>query len=148
RAAARAQLDAQMLKLKRREELLVQVFEKARAQLPAMAAQEDWPRLTQALLREAIAVLDPHSDPQGFVVHSDAITHKLLEASLLTALSHELNVELALGDPLPSSTGVLVTTHNGRRQFDNTLETRFGRLADELRSSVYSILTGNDHERR
>ena len=142
RAAARAQLDAQMLKLKRREQLLDQVFNQAKAKLSEMAAQDDWSQVSQTLLREALQALDPQSDEQGFIVHADSKTQEILNSDVLAALAKDMHTHLTMGDPLTSRTGVLVSTHNGRRQYDNTLEMRFSRLADELRLSVYNMLIG------
>ena len=142
RSAARAQLDAQMLKLQRREDLIQQVFEQARTQLSSIAQKPDWALVVHTLLNQAIEELDSQSDPEGFIVHADPLTQDTFGESFLLDVSQQLHVKLSFGSPLVGKTGVLVVTHDGHRQYDNTLETRYERMMDELRFGVYGILTG------
>ena len=57
-------------------------------------------------------------------------------------VSRDMKVKAKLGEPLKQGTGLIVETEDGRRQYDNTLETRLGRLQDTLRSPVYHLLMG------
>lgn len=137
-ALANAQLEAQTLKLKRREQLLARVFAAAREQL---AAVQQWPEYDQVvlhLIREAIE----HLAADAVRVRSDPFTHQILEGSnLLSHLENETGVHIQLGETLPRGIGVVVETLDGHRRFDNTLETRLSRLQDSLRAPVYHILT-------
>ena len=49
---------------------------------------------------------------------------------------------MKLAHPLEKGTGVVVETHDGHLQYDNTLETRLNRLQNLLRSPVYHLLMG------
>ena len=141
RSAARAQLDAQMLKLKRREDLLQQVFKAARTQLVLVPQQQNWSLVAHALLTEAVEELGSQSDPDGLIVHADPVTQEVMGVSALSDISKKYVVRLLYGSPLTGKNGILLTTHDGHRQFDNTLETRFERKKDALRAVVYRMLS-------
>jgi len=137
-AAAAAQIEAQTLRLKRREQLLARVFDEARHQLAAAPQWPDYPEIARRLAREAIETL--HADE--VIVHTDPATGRILDTRALGELAQELGVRLSMGEPLSDGTGVIVETADGHRRYDNTLETRLARMQDSLRAPVYRILAG------
>ena len=66
----------------------------------------------------------------------------MLDGKALLDLQEELAVQLELGDPPERGTGVVLVTADGHRRYDNTLETRLGRMQAALRTPVYHILMG------
>jgi vacuolar-type H+-ATPase subunit E/Vma4 len=94
--------------------------------------------IAQRLLREALTQLGALS----VRVRADEKTQKIFTSSLLEKISAEMKVQLQPGELLRKGTGVIVETDDGRRQYDNTLETRLKRLQDTLRGPVYRILMG------
>ena len=97
-----------------------------------------WTAGSAALLKEALGQLGSDSA----IVQADPHSSELISRELLEPLSKELNLKLQMGEPLKEGTGVIVQTLDGHRRFDNTLETRLGRLQDSLRSPVYQVLMG------
>ena len=135
---ASGQLKSRTLQLEEREKLLQTVFQTARQQLATVQKSTDYPKTVEGLLREAIGQLGA----EQAVVHADAVTQKLLSGGLLEKVSKDLKTKAKLGEPLKQGTGLVVETEDGRRQYDNTLETRLARLQDTLRSPVYHLLMG------
>lgn len=137
-AAASAQIEAQTLRLKRREQLLERVFADARQQLAAAPQWPDYPEIARRLAREAVEMLRADE----IVVRADAATGLVLGEQVLGELARELGVRLSVGEPLGRGIGVVVETADGHRRYDNTLETRLARMQDALRAPVYHILAG------
>lgn len=137
-AIARAQLEAQMLKLQRREQLLNRTFDKVREHLPLIPQHTDYRMIVQRLIGEAVA----HLGDEAFVVQADAATNHVLDDAFLKDLAQTLNVHLERGAPLETGTGVVLSTSNGHRRYDNTLETRLTRIQNDMRTTVFHILTG------
>jgi len=137
-SVASAQLKARTLELEQREKLLEQVFGTARQQLDSVQKSTDYEKTAQRLLNEALVRLGAAK----VVVRADATTQKLFSAAVLEKISKELNIQMKLGEPLKQGTGVVVETEDGRRQYDNTLETRLARLQETLRSPVFHLLMG------
>ncbi|HOU14609.1 MAG TPA: V-type ATP synthase subunit E family protein [Anaerolineae bacterium] len=137
-AIARAQLEAQMLKLQRREQLLSRTFDKVREQLPLIPQHTDYRMIVQRLISEAVA----HLGDEAFIVQADAVTNHVLDDAFLKDLAQTLNVHLERGAPLETGTGVVLSTANGHRRYDNTLETRLTRIQNDVRTTVFHILTG------
>jgi vacuolar-type H+-ATPase subunit E/Vma4 len=137
-AVASAHLKARTLQLERRETLLNQVFTRVMQDLPTVQQNGDFKSITAALLKEALGQLGSDSA----IVQADPHSSELISRELLEPLSKELNLKLQMGEPLKEGTGVIVQTLDGHRRFDNTLETRLGRLQDSLRSPVYQVLMG------
>lgn len=140
-AQATARVEAQKLKLRRREKLLEQVFAQAGEQLPGLPARADYSELIFSLVREAVQGLPGAAT---LLVRADAATEHLFSIAKLESLGRALGVELRAGEPLDSRVGVLVTTEDGRRIYDNTLAARLERLRALLRASVYRILMGEE----
>jgi V/A-type H+-transporting ATPase subunit E len=137
-AAAAAQLEAQTLKLKRREQLLERVFADARRQL---ASAPQWPyyeQIVRRLVREAVERLGADE----VLVRADEGTRKVLDDDVLADLGEELGIHLRVGEPLAQGTGIVLETPDGHRRYDNTLETRLAHMQNRLRAPVYHILMG------
>ena len=137
-AVAVTQLKSRTTALEQREKLLTSVFEAARERLADVQKEANYSQIAERLLREALNQLGAAS----VKVHADNVTQKSLAAGLLEKISLELKIKLQIGEPLKKGIGVIVETEDGRRQYDNTLETRLMRMQDTLRSSVYHILMG------
>lgn len=137
-AIANAQLKARSLQLESRERLLNEVFQAAQKQLPSVQHWSDYRETAERLLREALVSL--HNSK--LQIRADELTHSMITDALLNRLSDELHLQLSVGDPLLDKTGVIVETADGHLNYDNTLETRLGRLQAVLRSPVYHILMG------
>jgi V/A-type H+-transporting ATPase subunit E len=136
--AATAQLEAQNLRLRRREEILNRAFEAARERLSSLPAQPGYRDLVRELVREGVARLGGHTD--RVIVRADPETQVLLEEGLLSHIAESFQVQLELGPPLTWGTGVVLETAEGHRRYDNTLESRLERMREDLRTSVYRLL--------
>ncbi|MEW6402243.1 MAG: V-type ATP synthase subunit E family protein [Chloroflexota bacterium] len=135
---ATAQLKARTLQLEHREKLLEKVFDAARQRLSSLQKRNDYAKIAEDLLREALIQLNAASAQ----VRADEATLKSLKGGALDKVAKELNAQLTVGDPLEEGTGVIVDASDGRLHYDNTLETRLNRLQSTLRSSVYQVLLG------
>ncbi|HEX9012813.1 MAG TPA: V-type ATP synthase subunit E family protein, partial [Anaerolineaceae bacterium] len=136
--AATAQIKARAIQLESREKVLTKVFETAQQQLTSVQQWSDYDKTAASLLREAMF----HLGASRGLVFADEATRQYLTADLLDKISKDLNIELVLKEPLASGTGVIVETEDGRRRYDNTLETRLSRMQDALRAPVYHLLMG------
>jgi len=157
-AAAAAQLEAQTLKLKRRELLLELVFADVRRQLASAPQWPDYEQIAHRLVREAVERLGAAE----VLVRADERTRRVLDDKALADLGTSLPpvggteggafppvggteggpVRLHAGEPLARGTGVVLETPDGHRRYDNTLETRLTRMQEGLRTPVYHILMG------
>jgi len=135
---ATTQMKARTMELEHREKLLDGVFEAARKQLPSIEQWSDYDQIAHKLLEEAIKQLGADK----IQVRADEQTQKVMDKLGLEKLSKELETEIILGKPLDQGLGVISETVDGHLQYDNTLETRLGRLQNGLRSPVYRILIG------
>jgi V/A-type H+-transporting ATPase subunit E len=140
-AIATAQMRARTLQLKKREELLKGVFEEARRQLSSLQQWSDYDQTARDLLRQALTRLEASSA----LVWADEVTLQHFTAEALEEISKELNVKIQVKGALDQGIGVIVETEDGRRRFDNTLETRLNRMQEALRAPVYQILVGEYH---
>jgi vacuolar-type H+-ATPase subunit E/Vma4 len=137
-AAAEAQLEAQKLRLTRREQMLERAFDTARRQLGFIIQRPEYAQIARSLVREAAERLGA----EEVVVRADAETQKALGAETLADLSRELGAGLQFGETLAQATGIVAETPDGHRSYDNTFETRLARMHDILRTPVYYILMG------
>jgi V/A-type H+-transporting ATPase subunit E len=135
---AAAQLEAQRLKLKRREQVLERTLADARQQLASAPQWPDYEQIAKRLVREAVE----HLGTGEVLVRADVGTRKMLDDQVLANLGRELGVRLRAGEALAQSTGVVLETPDGHRRYDNTLETRIARMRDGLRTPAYHILMG------
>jgi vacuolar-type H+-ATPase subunit E/Vma4 len=137
-AVTSAQLEAQTLKLARREALLARVLSEARHRLTDVAEWPDYGQVVYRLVREGVEVLDAES----LVIRADETTRQILDGQALMDLTEELGTQLEMGEPLKRGTGIVLVTADGHRRYDNTLETRLARMQASLRTPVYHILMG------
>lgn len=135
---ATAQIKARTIQLERREKLLDQVFGAARQQLPSVQQWSDYDQIATQLLRESLTRLGASTA----VVYADSVTQKCLTQKVLDEISKEMNIQVRLKETLKQGTGVIVESEDGRRRYDNTLETRLSRMGDSLRSPAYHLLMG------
>ncbi len=138
-ATAKAQLEAQMLKLQRREQALQRAFTKARLRLATIPERPDYTDIVRRLISEAVTYMGD----AAFVIRTDAATRRVLDQTLLADLMQQLDVQLERGPQLEEGIGIVLTTPDGRRRYDNTLETRLARIQEDVRASVYHILAGD-----
>jgi V/A-type H+-transporting ATPase subunit E len=137
-AVATTQLKTRTMILEHRETLLDSVFKAAREQLPSLEQWSDYNDIALRLLHEALGQLKDSK----VIIHADEDTQKLLSESVIKKLSEELKLSLTVGKPLEKGTGVIVESADGHLTFDNTLETRLGRLQGLLRAPVFHLLMG------
>ncbi len=136
-AISAARLSAQNLKLQQREKLLNCVFEAASEKLTKLPDAEEYSKIVQHLIRQAVTRLEV----DAAVLHADARTREILDGEgLLDGLARELGVELRFGDHLEQRLGVIVETPDGRYRYDNTFTSRLERMREDLRNPVYRIL--------
>ena len=139
-AEASARIDAQTLKLKRREHLLTQVFDRAREQLASATQWPDYDQVARQMVRDAVE----HLGSDNVLVRADPQTQKVLTPDVLAEMSTEIGVYMRPGEPLSEGTGIILETPDGHCRYDNRLETRLARIQSALRASVYHILTGEE----
>ena len=137
-SSASAHLRARTLQLDQREQLLNSVFEAAKQRLAVAQKSSDYEATARLLLREAVVQLG--ANPVR--VRADEGTRKHLTASVLAAAEKDLKLKIEMGEPLSGVSGVIAETPDGRRQFDNTLESRLARMRPALRAAVHRILMG------
>lgn len=137
-AVTSAQLDAQALKLKRRETLLARVMSEAHRGLAGVTEEPDYVQIACRLIREGAEVLRAES----LVIQADEKTRRMLDEQVMADLEKDLAVQLEQGEPLERGTGVVLVAADGHRRYDNTLETRLSRMQASLRTPVYHILMG------
>ena len=137
-AIATTQLKARNLLLENREKTLENVFKTAREQLVTVKQWTDYQAIVVRLLHESLVQLKATKA----VVRADPTTQSMLTDAAIENISKELNISITLGQPLDKGIGMIVETANGRLNFDNTLETRLGRLQSIIRAPVYHLLMG------
>jgi V/A-type H+-transporting ATPase subunit E len=137
---ASARIDAQKLKLQRREQLLAQVFDRAGEQLASATQWPDYDQVARQLVRDAVA----HLGSDNVLVRTDPQTKKALTPDVLADLATETGVYIRPGEPLTEGTGIILETPDGHCRYDNRLETRLARIHSSLRSSIYHILIGEE----
>jgi vacuolar-type H+-ATPase subunit E/Vma4 len=137
-AVAGARLQAEMRRLAAREKLLADVFAAARAQLAGVNRRPDYDRVLRALLRDALAGMETDAAS----VRADPQARAILTGGWLEKMSQETGVRLTLGPELQQGTGLILESGDGRRQFDNTLETRLERMQYRLRAGAFRLLAG------
>lgn len=135
---ATAQMKSRSMELEHREQLLAKVFESVADRLKSVTRRKDYPEIAEQLVRESLSQLMASAAE----LHMDEVTQGVVGKTVLDKVSREMGVQLSVGEPLKSGTGVIARTEDGRLQFDNTLETRLARMQGTLRASVYRILLG------
>jgi len=138
-AKAKAQLEAQMLKLRRREQVLTHTFTEAHQRLSTILQRPEYADIVRRLISEAAITMGD----EAFVIQADATTNRVLDNAFLQDLAERLNVHLERGPQLAEGTGIVLTTPDGHRRYDNRLETRLTRIQDNVRTTVFHILAGD-----
>jgi vacuolar-type H+-ATPase subunit E/Vma4 len=137
-AVATTQMKARTQEMEHRERLLDSVFKNVQQQLPSVEQQANYNDIALSLVREAVTQLRSSK----VKIRADKRTQSLLTDQVLNEIAKAQNVELSIGEPLESGTGIIAETEDGHLSYDNTLETRLARMQNNLRSSVYRILIG------
>ncbi|MEW5939147.1 MAG: V-type ATP synthase subunit E family protein [Chloroflexota bacterium] len=132
---ASAQLKARSMQLEQREKVLNDVFNEVRRRLESVKKRPDYGAIATALAREALTQLNATEAE----IRADEAAQRTLK---LGDLSRELNGNFTFGKALEEGVGVVASAAGGKLNYDNTLETRLGRLQGSLRSSVYKTLMG------
>jgi vacuolar-type H+-ATPase subunit E/Vma4 len=140
RATAEAELEAQSITLKHREELLDAVFTAAREASAQVRKREEYTAIVRRLTLEALRGMNMK---EGRIL-ADPEAQALLASGLLDEISHSIAVDLQLGPVLKHRTGVVLETLDGHRLYDNSLEARLERQREALRAPVYRMLTGDN----
>lgn len=135
---ASAQLEAMKLRLKRREELLDQVFSVVEERMSAIQQWTDYDQIVREWTREAVG----HLRADVIRIRADARARELMANGALAELSEELGVELRPAELEGVRTGIVAETIDGHRRYDNTLQARLDRWRDVLRAPVYRLLRG------
>jgi V/A-type H+-transporting ATPase subunit E len=134
---AEGRLKAKKEVLRKREELVSEVFEQAKERLAKYASSEKYKRDLIRIAAEACKKLN--SD--RVVIHANERDLKLLERHL-----HELIraagglTSVSLGEPIQTIGGVRVGTANGKMEIDDTFEARMNREFEALRIKVAKAL--------
>lgn len=137
-AIATAQLQARSQQLANREQLLDRVFQAVRERLAEIPKRSDYDQIVAQLLREAVTDLRVKNGQ----VKADPVTQKVLEKGVLAQVSRDVNGEFSSAGLLEEGTGIIISTADGKLNYDNTLETRLQRLEGSLRAAVYKVLIG------
>ncbi len=139
-ARATAQLEAQSMKLEKREAMINHVFDRAEERLAGLHQSEDYQVAVYALIEDAVTRME---NVHSLVVDADAVTMEFLDQDVLIKLGNDWGCRLLLGDVLKERNGVIVRSHDGRFIYDNTFQARLTRLKPELRSPVFQTLRGH-----
>ncbi|NLX36046.1 MAG: hypothetical protein GXY68_05090 [Chloroflexi bacterium] len=149
RTLAQAALEAQALRLQRREAVLQQVWQRATERLAALAAEERRAGLV-ALVTDAAAQLAGLQTEGGeLTLQVNAADAVLLDAAALDALAAQLAplgiARLALApQPADIAGGVIVSAPTAagraRRLVDNSWDERLRLAYDALRDDIYHLL--------
>ncbi|NLS80182.1 MAG: hypothetical protein GXY76_23335 [Chloroflexi bacterium] len=141
RRLANARLEAQRVLLTRREELIDEVFTRARERLGELRQAPDYKQVVLALVRDGVAKL---GEPPEATVRLSASDAGLLTEADLAALAADWRgrVKLSLGTAAEISGGAVIEAGGGHREYDNSFEHRLAELRAALRAEVYQLLQG------
>ncbi|MCD6475956.1 MAG: hypothetical protein J7K85_06780 [Anaerolineaceae bacterium] len=135
---ASAEAEARMTWLIRRENLINQVFDKSLELLPQVAERSDYHEIVENLIQEAVFQLNESAAR----IHLDKKADQLIDDAQIKKLSDESGVKIERGKILSDQNGIIATTLDGHRQFDNTLQARLHRQKSTMRMAIYKILMG------
>ncbi|MCS7131568.1 MAG: V-type ATP synthase subunit E family protein [Hadesarchaea archaeon] len=123
--------------LRKREELINEVFERAKEKLVEYTSSERYERDLIRIAAEACKKLN--SDK--VVIHANKRDLKLLERRMdeLIRAAGKLT-SVSLGEPIQTMGGVRVGTPDGKMEVDDTLEARMNREFEALRIKVAKVL--------
>jgi vacuolar-type H+-ATPase subunit E/Vma4 len=170
-AKGSARLEAQAIKVRKREALLEEVFSRAAEQLAEFDRRADYDQIVVSLVLDAarwfVSVRpDPadrqpsrdaglsESEAKSLVILADETARQVLDEETLRRLGEEVGVRMTLArdarlyDALPEETGqqrplgVIVQSADGHLRYDNTLYARLTRMRGALRASAFRVLMG------
>lgn len=139
-ALAEAAGKARMEWLKKREELISEVLEKARKSIHRIVEDPGYADALPALVREAVTQLDT----ENVVLHFDQRSRELLREENLRQIAAETKTKLSVGNDILEGIGVIAEFPDGHRFFNNTLELRLERQMNKHRAGVLNILMGGN----
>jgi V/A-type H+/Na+-transporting ATPase subunit E len=144
-----ARLEAQAIKVRKREALLEEVFSRAAERLAELDQHENYGEVVANLVLDGARQLGQHGDETSpIVILVDDVARRLLDAAVLERLEKEAGRKISLGGPLPRDAGslrpvgVIVQSEDGRLRYDNTLQARLNRMRGTLRASAFRVLMG------
>jgi len=142
RIIANAKLEVRKKRLEVQEELIREVISALRERLAELPEEEYFPMLVD-LTAKAIEELGS----EEVILKSNRRTLELIgqrlqefKGTLAEKLGRE--VEISLGEEIPTIGGVLVETPDGAVRVDNTFESRIERFESELRAEIAKALFG------
>ena len=148
-AKGSARLEAQAIRVRKREELLDAVFRRAGDDLAEFDKREDYQDVVVSLVLDAARQLGQHGgEEKPLIILADEVARRALDAATLRRLEEETGREVSLGDPLPQGSGthrqlgVVVQSEDGHLRYDNTLQARLLRMRGTLRASAFRMLMG------
>ncbi len=149
RTLAQAALEAQALRLHRREALLQEVWQRAADRLVALSPQERVAGIAALVADAAARLAGLQADGGTLTLQVNAADAALLDAAALDALAAQLvplgSVRLALApEPADIAGGVIVSAPpvagSARRLVDNSWDERLRLAYDALRDDIYHLL--------
>ena len=140
-AKASAHLEAQSLKLEKRESMISAVFEKAAQHFTSVNQISNYGSVVYGLIEDAIARME---SVERIIIDTDVLTRAYIDQDKLGKLGHKCNCRLQMGDILSDTVGVIVHSTDGRLVYDNTFQARLDRMRPSLRPLVFQILKGRD----
>ena len=138
-ALATAQLKARSSELAHREKLLDRAFKAVCQQLPELQKRSDYGQILSVLIREGLDQLNA----DRVEVRADTVSQKFLTSQFLDDISKATSVKLTVGRSLEQGSGVVLDAADGHLHFDNTFETRLGRMQSRLRPAAFQVLMGD-----
>lgn len=136
-----------------RQEVLMQIFDKAREKLSGIEKQKSYPQLLKDLVLEAaFGLMDKHISIMAKADDYDKIKASIgeIQSTFKTQTGMDLEVALDTEHPLPKEGhgGVRVLGGNGKIDLNNTLEMRLKLLETEALPSIRAAIFGESEHRR
>ncbi len=123
-----------------REAMLNELFAKLEDSLQALSQSNAYARALPQWLKEAAAALKEDE----LILEADSSSREILEGAALTSLEAEGMTRFIWGEDWPEGKrhGFILSSTNGRRRFECTLESRLEQLKPAMRARALQILTG------
>lgn len=133
-------MKAQMLWLSRRQVLLDKVFQEVQKRIPGLVSSPDYAIHLEGLIVEALTNIQSDT----VILHFDPQSQQCINDEFIGRIAEKTHLQITIGDPLDTGTGVTAETTDGRRRIDNTLENRLQRQRQQLRANVYHVMMGEN----
>lgn len=140
-AKASTRLEAQSLKLEKRESILNAVFEQAMQYFSSVNQIPNYDSVVYSLIEDAIARME---SVEEIIIDADVMTKEYLDEDMLSKMGQHCGCRIRLGGVLDDKVGIIVHSPDGRLVYDNTLYARLLRMKPSLRPIVFQILKGRD----